>query len=277
MVKIENLNLEVYGIIYLIRNKVSGKYYVGQTQKEKGFNGRYKPSGEGIERVYKHHKSRKEHNRDYNSHLLNSIEKYGFEAFEVKECIDVAFSREELNIKEKAYIKLYDSFKNGYNDTEGGDGVEGYSHTEETRKRISEALRGKHHTDETRQKLSEVRKGKHHTEESKQRMSEANKGKHHTEESRQKLSEAKKGRNNPRAKAVYCHEFDEIRLTAKEWAEELNLFRQNIGKCCKGELKSTHGYRFRYATEEEIQIYRQKLYNDLSEGSISKILPFIMQ
>ena len=77
MVKIENLNLEVYGIIYLIKNKVNGKCYVGQTQKEKGFDYRYYCSGEGIERVYNYHKSLREHNRSYNEHLLRSIEKYG--------------------------------------------------------------------------------------------------------------------------------------------------------------------------------------------------------
>ena len=122
MVKIENLNLEIYGIIYLIKNKANGKCYIGQTKEQKGFNDRYNHLGEGIERVYKHHKSNKEHNRYYNKHLLSAIEKYGLEAFEVNKCLDYAFSLEELNIKEKVYIQLYDSFENGYNETLGGEG-----------------------------------------------------------------------------------------------------------------------------------------------------------
>ena len=184
MTKIENSNLEVYGTIYLIRNKVNGKCYIGQTIN--GFDGRYNYSGEGIERVHNYHKSWKEHNRSYNKHLLSSIEKHGFEAFEVNKCLDYAFSLEELNIKEKVYIQLYNSFKNGYNETLGGEGKEGCSPSEET----------------------------------KTKMSEANKGKHLSDETKQKMSEAKKGENHPKAKAVYCYEKNEIRLTVKEWAEE---------------------------------------------------------
>ena len=211
MVKIENLNLEVYGIIYLIKNKVNGKCYVGQTQKEKGFDYRYYCSGEGIERVYNYHKSLREHNRSYNEHLLRSIEKYGFEAFEVNKCLDYAFSLEELNIKEKVYIQLYDSLKNGYNETLGGDGTEGRPHSEETRQKISEAnkgdnhpMYGKYHTEETKQKMSKIKKGEnnpmhgnHHSEEAKQKIREGNKGKHLSNEAKQKISEAKKGENNP--------------------------------------------------------------------------------
>ena len=259
----------------------------------------------------------REHNRSYNEHLLRSIEKYGFEAFEVNKCLDYAFSLEELNIKEKVYIQLYNSLKNGYNETLGGDGTEGRPHSEETRQKISEARKGKHHSEETRQKISEANKGdnhpmygKYHTEETKQKMSkikkgennpmhgnhhseeakqkirEGNKGKHLSNEAKQKISEAKKGENNPmygnhhsneakqkisearkgkyvgknhpRAKAVYCYELDEIRLCAKEWAKELCLYGTSITCCCKGRQKSTGGYHFRYATEEEIEEYKNK-------------------
>ena len=272
MVKIKNLNLEVYGIIYLIRNKINGKCYVGQTQEEKGFDGRYNCLGEEIEKVYNYHKSKKEHNRGYNKHLLRSIEKYGFEAFEINKYLDYAFSLEELNIKEKVYIQLYDSFENGYNETLGGEGVEGFSHSEETRQKISEAKKGEnigknnpfyggHHSEEAKQKISEARKGKHLSEEHKQKISEVKKGKHLSEETRQKMSKVRKGENNPRAKAVYCYEKNEIRLTVKEWAEELCLNGANISQCCKGKRKSTGGYHFRYATKEEIEKYKQKIKN----------------
>ena len=260
MVKIENLNLEIYGIIYLIKNKANGKCYIGQTKEQKGFNDRYNHLGEGIERVYKHHKSNKEHNRYYNKHLLSAIEKYGLEAFEVNKCLDYAFSLEELNIKEKVYIQLYDSFENGYNETLGGEGKKGFIPSEETRKRLSEAKKGKNHPFY----------GKHFSEEHKQKLSEANKGKNHynygnhlSEEHKQKLSEANKGKNagenNPRAKAVYCYEKNEIRLTAKEWADELCLNRARISYCCKGKRNHTGGYHFRYATEEEIEEYKNSL------------------
>lgn len=51
--------------------------------------------------------------------------------------LDVAFSNDELNIKERLYIKTFNAFGGGYNKTRGGEGVEGYKHSEETRASIS--------------------------------------------------------------------------------------------------------------------------------------------
>ena len=72
----------------------------------------------------------------------------------------------------------------------------------EHRKKIAESLRGKHLSAETRKKLSESLKGKpgwlkgkHHSEETRLKMSEAHKGKHLSEETRKKLSEARKGKH----------------------------------------------------------------------------------
>lgn len=118
-------NVEVYGIIYKITNIVNGKTYIGQTTKKRGFLDRYPNKGVGIERVYRFHKNNKNRNEGYNVHLLNSIEKYGFDAFTVDEVFDIAFNRDELNEKEMFYIKYFDSFNNGYNCTLGGEGSNG--------------------------------------------------------------------------------------------------------------------------------------------------------
>lgn len=112
------------------------------------------------------------------------------------------------------------------NMTDGGEGTSGLIHTEEVRKRISEAnknpseeqrlenrkrnLGNKHglgyrHTDEAKKKMSIARKGRqptlghHFSEETKRKMSESGRGNknslgyHHSEETRQKMSEAKRG------------------------------------------------------------------------------------
>lgn len=115
-------NLEVYGIIYKVTNLVNGKVYIGQTIREDGFNGRYSGKGQGIERMYNDYSSCKKNGDYYNKHLFQSIEKYGFDGFYVNETFDVAFSQEELNIKEKLWISFYKATDNryGYNITQGG-------------------------------------------------------------------------------------------------------------------------------------------------------------
>lgn len=132
-------NIEVYGIIYKITNKVNGKAYIGQTIK--GFDKRYNFKGEDIERVYGYHVSFRKNGYHYNSYLLRSIEKYGFDNFEVIKVFDIAFSEKELDIKEKHYIKLFDCINNGYNFSDGGD---------------NNPMLNKHHTTETKQKISKI-------------------------------------------------------------------------------------------------------------------------
>lgn len=116
-----DMEKEVYGYIYKIRNTVNEKVYIGLTTN--GFDKRYSRHGEGIERVYNYHASRKRREEPYNKHLLNSIEKHGFEAFEIIKEFDIAYSEEELKEKEKYWISYYkcNDRNYGYNRTEGGD------------------------------------------------------------------------------------------------------------------------------------------------------------
>ena len=88
-----------------------------------------------------------------------------------------------------------------HNKTNGGEGVSGLIHSEETKIKMSEARKGeKNHnygktlSDETKRKLSEVNKGKTHSEEHKRNISEAHKGRTHSEETRRKLSDVHKGK-----------------------------------------------------------------------------------
>ena len=118
-------NLEVYGVVYKITNKVNGKVYIGQTINKKGFRGRYPISKKKplIEGVYNHHiHLLKKKPKGCNQHLLNSIRKYGFECFDVIEVFDVAFSKTELDIKEDFWISFYKSINDnfGYNRKTGG-------------------------------------------------------------------------------------------------------------------------------------------------------------
>lgn len=111
--------MKEYGVIYKIENKINGKCYIGQTIND--FNKRYECSGVGIERVYKFHNINRESGYSYNKHLMSSIEKYGFENFDVDDKFDIAYNQDELNYKETYWINYFDSYYNGYNHTPGGD------------------------------------------------------------------------------------------------------------------------------------------------------------
>lgn len=90
------------GIIYKITNKVNGKSYIGQTRYTLEFR-------------WKQHL----HKRD-NAYFHNAIHKYGEDNFqlEILEECDI----ELLNSREIYYIAKYNTFKEGYNLTIGGDG-----------------------------------------------------------------------------------------------------------------------------------------------------------
>lgn len=125
------------GNIYLITNTINGKVYVGQTKLSI------------TERFKEHCRPSKK------TAICNSIQKYGAENFTIKlleECeIDM------LDERETHYIKQYNSYEEGYNNTIGG-GSQYISHTPEVKKKLSEAAKGKMVGDKNPAKRPEVRK-----------------------------------------------------------------------------------------------------------------------
>lgn len=93
--------------IYQISNTINNKKYIGVTSRT-------------IEERFKEHKSRIEERNSI--HLYQAMQKYGTDNFSITQ-IDTAETTEEMFEKEKYYIKLYDSYNNGYNMTLGGEGV----------------------------------------------------------------------------------------------------------------------------------------------------------
>ena len=111
-------------VIYLIVNLINGKKYVGQTKQGR----------EG--RRWREHSIFDLHD---NKPIHNAIKKYGVENFEFK-LIETDIPEELIDERERYYIKHYNTFYLngfGYNMTEGGQGIHGYTHTETTRQRIS--------------------------------------------------------------------------------------------------------------------------------------------
>ena len=100
--------------IYKYQNKINGHIYIGQSVD--------------IETRQKNHiySSNNEKAIDYDSQLHQAIRKYGIENFDfeiIAELTQEEYTRETLNQLEKFFIAYYDSYKNGYNATEGGDAV----------------------------------------------------------------------------------------------------------------------------------------------------------
>jgi len=109
-----------FKIIYLTKNLVNGKIYIGQHSTNKLEDG-YLGSGNVLELA---------------------IKKYGRKNFEriILEHCDVA---EELSEKERYWIKLYNSNNKqiGYNISGGGEGMVGYVIAEETKEKISKSIK----------------------------------------------------------------------------------------------------------------------------------------
>ena len=109
--------------IYLAKNLINGKVYVGQTIQV-------------LAKRRKFHFGVKS-----NTIFSKAISKYGKENF-VFEVIETLTSKEELNEREKYWIKFHKSTERefGYNMLEGGNS---FTMSEEIRKKISAGLKGK--------------------------------------------------------------------------------------------------------------------------------------
>ena len=157
--------------------------------------------------------------------FYRAIQKYGWDNIKHTIVVDnltysIAIELEKLYIaKLQTNNPIY-----GYNNTTGGEGIEGYKltpeqietrrtnstgrkHTLEARKRMSEKQKGRVVSDETKKKLSDSHKGKqahnkgvHMSEEQKHKLSLAKMGKKgthtqpHSEETKRRISEKQKGK-----------------------------------------------------------------------------------
>ena len=111
-----------FGIIYLVTNKLNNKIYVGKTTQT--FRKR---------KLQHLSVARRKNDKSY---FHNAIRKYGEKNF--KWCILCkCYSEMELNLIEKLYIDIYDTYNSGYNLTLGGEGISGWKHSDITKKKLS--------------------------------------------------------------------------------------------------------------------------------------------
>lgn len=173
------------GRIYYVICTITNKWYFGQTVKT-------------VEKRWKEHIGSAQRGSDHKFH--RAIRKYGEENFTVEEVMWVkAPTKKELKAKldflERHFIQRYDTKRNGYNSTDGGDGFKNM--LEESLLKISNALKGRVFTEITRKKISTANKGRTLNKTWIERIRKANTGKKRSLVSKKKYSLSKMGQRNP--------------------------------------------------------------------------------
>lgn len=170
--------------LYLVTNTIDNTLYVGKTTQTIANRWLRHLSDARLEK--------------YNSHLHRAIRKYGTDAFTVEPLILLEsdfVDENSLNDGERLMIRLLRVNCRLYNLTEGGEGISGFKHTKETRRKISKAKRGKALSGECRRRMSESRKGKMPSQECRRKGLAALVGRPVSEETRRRLSESNRGQN----------------------------------------------------------------------------------
>ena len=208
--------------VYVHTNKVNGKRYVGITSQQpekRWLNG-----------------------RGYDSHLPigRAIEKYGWENFEHDILYSDVTEREAKEL-EASLIKLYSTQDKqyGYNLTAGGDGLSGFHHTDEAKRKMSVQKKasnhpnyGKHLREITRSKISEKLIGNSNSA-----------GIVRSEETKMKMSRSKM------KPVIMLIEDTPIRIfdSAKSAENETGISRKNISLCCYNQRQHAGGYAWKFA------------------------------
>lgn len=193
-----------------------------------------------------------------NPYFQNAISKYGWDNF-YHIILFNNISKELANIVECELIKKYNTTNRefGYNLMNGGNSNK---HTDYTKRKIKEnhsdingennPFYGKKHSEQTINKIKATLNGRFVKE-----KSPVYKRKHTAEEINKMKGErlSVKGRNNPRARKINQYDLDG-NFIRSYWGciEVKELFgydNSGVAKCCKGKVKISYGYIWRYANE----------------------------
>lgn len=225
----------IEGVIYKYTSP-SGKSYIGQTtnekvRREKWYLKKVPYAGEKIERA----------RRKYGA------KNFTYEVLERRTYPTKEIATEELNKLEIYYIGLYDTYRNGYNCTIGGEATSGYNLSEEIKVKIGKANKGREVSEETKKLLSKRGKERRLTAEHKRNISRALKSRKNTWTKNFMSSE--KYRSN--LKAILQINVKDGSVISEyscvaEACEVLGLNKNAIYRCLCGLSKTSFGFKWVY-------------------------------
>ena len=217
-----------YGFIYMTRNQVNGKLYIGQHKRTMDItdinDSWYLGSGKLLKRA---------------------IQKYGEDNFE-RTIIYECKSAEELNYMEEMFIEYYNAVDDNqfYNIVKGGGGVGGIKFSEESIAKMIHSHIGQSRpmSEDQKKKLSEIAKNR-------------------SSEIRKKYSEARykyiaehgthPGAGRKKVVQIDKDTLDIIAIYESETAagSALNVPYSHIARACRGERKTAYGYKWKFAED----------------------------
>lgn len=190
----------------------------------------------------------------------NAIRKYGIENIKW-EIIDYESDFQKLKMLEIRYIKEYNSFKKGYNQTLGGEGTFGLKHTNEQKENNSKRRKVFFSNEENRKKISKAvsktfnenpQLAENHSKLMKERFKvdtnriEVSNGmKRYLSKKENRLKHAVVRGAKPfivKKGEFFIGEW----VIQSECAEKLGLLKSHLNSCLKGLRKSHKGYTFKY-------------------------------
>lgn len=180
---------EHYGI-YCIECIETNTKYIGQTY-------------ENFYKRWTFHKWNLKNNHHSNIYLQNAWNKYGadnfifypIESFEISQKEIV--TKTNLNELERKYIEQFNTFKNGFNLTTGGENYKMNPMSEDAKKKIGDKnkvnMLGKRHSEKTKKLMSESHKGHIKSESHRNNLSKSLTGLIRSKEQKEKCRQANQG------------------------------------------------------------------------------------
>jgi group I intron endonuclease len=208
--------------IYVIKNVVNGKFYLGQSQQ--------------LNKRKSVHFTDLRFNRHRNKHLQRAYNRYGESNFKFE--VIVNCSPDELMLEEQKLLDLYGNTSLCYNiATDATAPMRGRKHSEVTKSLIAAGNRGRSVSKETRGRLSAARKGKGHSD-----------------EVRRRIGLAHFGSKSPRARSVIQLTLDDVFVKSWECISDAERAVNpgarkssgNITACAQGKSLSAYGYRWKF-------------------------------